>query len=145
MLELRPYKASDLSKIKPRAYEKELCQYISVEMYAKLYEFGPSFTGYVDDVPVGAAGLVPLWPGVSEAWMYLSDWVTEHHIIFAIAVKKKYYEIIKEHKLWRIQAPIEAELEENLKLAYFLGMLAEGTLKKFGPTGKDFIMMALVK
>lgn len=141
MVELRQYRPCDLRHIKGREYERDL----DGTRYARQFAKGPAWTIWDNNSRVVSAGVIIHWPGVGEVWMFLSDWIYSHPVEFCRISKRKLDEVISENNLWRVQAPICADMTANIAFAQAMGFNPEGTLRKFGPDGKDYIMYSLIK
>ena len=127
----------------------------------------PSFTlwgGRYNTVPIGAAGVIIFQPGVGEAWLRGSirmeaDKLTRYRC--AIAIRKRLRQVIEEHKLRRVQMMVETTDEPTpaafppwletrptmtpqLKFALWLKFRVEGLMRKAGPNGENYYMLALV-
>jgi hypothetical protein len=74
-----------------------------------------AFTGIDNGYLVAAAGILPIWKGVGEAWLLGANRLGKHKIRVAKA-----------------------------RWARFLGMKHEGTMKKFGANGLDYERWAWV-
>ena len=141
MIELRPYRPCDLKHIQVREYERSL----DGTKYARLFAKGPAWTVWDGGRRVWAAGVILHWKGVGEVWMCLSDWIYEHPLRFCRIAKQQLAKVIEENGLWRVQAPICADMPENLAFAQAMGFSPENTMRKYGPDGKDYIMYAMIK
>jgi len=65
---------------------------------------GPSFTACVEDRPIGAAGVILLWPGVGSCWMTVTDELGQHGLWMTKTVKRFLREMIRVHQLHRLEA-----------------------------------------
>lgn len=147
MFELRAYKAEDaIAILEGKAREPGLEVNEMIRTWAKEKETrGPAFTGVLDGVPKGCAGLEIIWPGMAEGWLLLAQDIRNYNILAARTVKRKFEELIKEHHLVRIQAPLRVGFEMAMAFAMWLGFKYEGTLRKYHADGTDAMMFARVE
>ena len=143
MIRIRPYKAHHLAQIEPREYEREMRDKAGLHN-ALLLTKGPAYTIYDDRTPVMAGGIVKLWGGVGEVWLYLSPWFETHHKTAYKAIKQCWSDALKTNYFTRIQTPVCAALPANVRLIEHFGFSWEGTMRKWGPEGHDYHIMALV-
>jgi hypothetical protein len=103
-----------------------------------------AFTGIDNGYLVAAAGILPIWKGVGEAWLLGANRLGKHKIRVAKEVRKGLHRIADEQGMWRIQAAMRSDWPELARWARFLGMKHEGTMKKFGANGLDYERWAWV-
>lgn len=144
MLEVRRYQPGDLYAIEPRDYERELDS-AGIDC-SQIYATGTAFTLFEDNRPVMAGGVVPHWPSRGEAWLRLSPWI-EHHPKSGYAIMRELFRriLVCHPEMSRIEAPICATMAKNLRLVRHLGFEHEGLMRKWSPTGDDYVMTALVR
>ena len=53
-----------------------------------LKEIGMSFTGVVNNKPIAAGGVFPLWDGVAEGWVLATKEINNYPITFARVMKQ---------------------------------------------------------
>jgi hypothetical protein len=97
-----------------------------------LEESGLAFTGLVDDKPIFAAGMKPIWKGVAEGWVLATAKVWDHPLLVARAIKKDFARVAKQHGLWRVQTAVRSNFDQGLKFAKWLGLEDEGIMKQYG-------------
>ena len=105
---------------------------------------GPGFSLYRDDQLVGCGGLYLLWPGVSEAWLLVTDLTYCYPLAFTKAVKN----ILDSSFLQgmrRVQATVNVLDKRALKFLKFLGFEIEGYMPQFGPKSENHYMMGRLK
>lgn len=119
------------------------------EIYARfkdLAERGPAYTAYYRGRPVAVAGIALYWPGVGEAWAFLTRTaVTECKLSLHRAVKGTLATLVETYALRRVQAPVPAADPRRRRWIESLGFQLEGTLRLYGPDGSDFEMYSRVK
>jgi len=97
-----------------------------------LEEQGLAFTGIVNNEPIFAAGMKPIWKGVAEGWVLATSKVWNHPLLVAKAIKKDFARIAKEHGLWRVQTAVRSNFKQGLRFATWLGLEDEGVMKQYG-------------
>lgn len=110
----------------------------------RIYAMGQAWTLRVDDVPVGAAGLLPLWPGVSSAWLLPSAALAQYPKSVAVAVVTHTRELIQSQGLWRVQCTVQADHVLGRRFVEWLGFEPESTMRAYGPHGEDHIGYAWI-
>ena len=105
---------------------------------------GMSWSAEIDGQIVVSAGLVPLWPGVAEAWMIPSEGVDQHRIAVARKLRKMLHGVMLQRGIYRAQANIHHNFERAIRLAEWLGFSNEGRMRRFGIEGADYFRFAKV-
>ena len=103
---------------------------------------GDAFTALRKGKVVACVGIIPLWTGVCELWMYLGK--------ETFSEKRKALRIMKEfldnlttgHKMHRLQSVVLEDFKEGRRFAKFFGFKEEGTMKNFGPEKETYIRVA---
>ena len=85
--------------------------------------------------PIGAFGLVVLWPGVGECWL-MSTEKLERRPIFMIKTFKRLTDEVLKNGLHRVQILVH-DTEPLNKWARTLGFHKEGVLRKYGINQED--------
>lgn len=105
---------------------------------------GLSWSAEIDGKVVASAGLVPLWPGVAEAWMIPSDKVDRHRIKVARQIRVMFEDVMRRRGIYRAQANLHHNFEKAIRLAEWLGFENEGLMRRFGVEGGDYYRFAKV-
>lgn len=114
------------------------------EAYAKQIDRpGLAFTGFIDNVPVISAGLIPLWVGVAEAWALVTDRARKYPLSMHRAVKTNLYRMIKENNFHRVQMVVARGYGPGYRWAEGLGFKFEGFRLKYAPDKSDVVEYAL--
>ena len=109
-----------------------------------LKEVGMSFTGLVNNKPIAAGGVFPLWDGVAEGWVLATKEIFKYPIFCAKHIRNRTDIIIKTQKIKRLQTSVKADCEMALRFASWLGLKPEGKMIGYGPDGSDFIRYARI-
>ena len=101
-----------------------------------------SWTARIDNKVIASAGLVPLWPGVAEAWMIPGADTGRHAIAVGRELRRRLGSVMRDRGLNRVQANIHHEFERATRLAEWLGFKNEGLMRRFGVEGADYFRYA---
>ena len=105
---------------------------------------GLSFSLLVDNFPILAGGIVPLWDGVGEGWILSSKRIFNHKIQSAISVKKRLDLICENNNIWRLQTAVKEEFKTGKRFAEWLGLKSEGLMQMYGPDKTNYYRMAKI-
>lgn len=144
--EVRDFRPDDYTRIERRRFDLITFQAVSDPGAAArlLATRGPAFTGLVDGEVIACGGILIFWAGVGEAWVVTSDLVDRYKLFFARTVTAKLGQIIREHRLERVQAAIDAEHHASIKWVEKMGFTNEGLMRKYLGR-RDFYRYALVR
>jgi RimJ/RimL family protein N-acetyltransferase len=107
-----------------------------------LEEQGLAFTGIVNNEPIFAAGMKPIWKGVAEGWVLATSKVWNHPLLVAKAIKKDFEKVAKQHNIRRVQTAVRSEFGIGIRFAKWLGLENEGLMKQYGFDGTDHYRFA---
>ena len=105
-------------------------------------QYGIAVTGFLNMQPAGVFGFVPIWKGVTESWLLVDDLARTKPIAFT-----KYgilaHDISKiSQGLHRQQITVRIADKRAYKWALALGFREEAVMRKYGPDGSDYYLMA---
>lgn len=109
-----------------------------------LKQFGMSFTGIVNNTPIAAGGVFPLWDGVAEGWVLGTDQMHKYPITIARVIKHRTEIMCKNNLFKRLQTSVKADCEIAIRFAKWLGFKPEGLMKHYGPDGSDYYRFARI-
>ena len=113
-----------------------------IQMVSAQARLGPSVTAFIGAKPVTCFGAYRIWSGMGEAWM-ISDDAARYRPIQMTKAARYFIDIVSVYlALHRLQITVKNSDKRALRWATALGFESEGLLKKFGPDGSDFFMMA---
>ena len=92
-----------------------------------LKEVGMSFTGMLDNKPIAAGGVFPLWDGVAEGWVLATKEINNYPITFSKVIKFRCDMLLKNNSIKRFQTSVKADCDVAIRFAKFLG-LKEGRI-----------------
>jgi hypothetical protein len=144
MLELRPFKPEDYMTIQRRHFDSmTFLNFPNPKAIAENLARGPAFT-LTNGQPIACGGILIMWKGVGEGWVVTSHLVEEHPILFAKTVWRGLEDIIKKHKLERVQTLVDAEHKVSQKWVTRMGFHKEGLMVKY-IGGRDYFRYALIR
>ena len=109
-----------------------------------LKQFGMSFTGIVNNIPIAAGGVFPLWDGVAEGWVLGTDQMHKYPITIARVIKHRTEIMCKNNLFKRLQTSVKADCEIAIRFAKWLDFKPEGLMKHYGPDGSDYYRFARI-
>ena len=140
MFEVIPFKAAHLGAIQLQAAQMYLSEWVTVEQGEAL-EQSPSYTAMLDDVPIGAAGVIPIWDGRSMAWSFISDTGPQLFLKCHRATKK----FLDDCAVKRIEMTVDCDHIAAHRWAKMLGFEMEAErMKAYAPDGHDCALYARV-
>lgn len=142
MIEFIPYEPSHFVAISKD--NTEGVNGFSVQASADFHSRYPATTALHNGNPVASFGVTPLWDGVSEVWAVFSRrWAADNGSFIAKSSRKWIEDRMVDNH--RVQCFVIDSNAAAKKFAEFLGFEVEGRMRKYGPTGEDFIMYARVR
>jgi hypothetical protein len=109
-----------------------------------LKEIGMSFTGMLNNKPIAAGGVFPLWDGVAEGWVLATKEINNYPITFARVMKQRTDMMIANNLIKRLQTSVKADCDIAIRFAKWLGLKEEGLMKGYGPDGSDYYRYARI-
>jgi len=119
----------------------------AVKNYPKMIPTPPAFTAIFEDRIVGIGGLLVLWDNVGEMWLMLTADCKREGIFGIIAfeaIKNKVDELIREHKMRRVQCTVRVDFPKARKMVEALGFKLEGIMRKYCPDSCDVWLFARI-
>jgi len=86
---------------------------------------GPAFTAIIDDVILGCAGVMLVWPGVGVAWLAASKSMNKHTIWMTRLTRMALTDVMRSFHLHRVEAVVLTSNEHNLRWIELLGFKRE--------------------
>lgn len=102
-----------------------------------------SLSAWHNNVCIGAAGVLPIWPHRAVAWMLLSD--SAHR--YMLPLTRKVRRVLSALPYARIELTVAAEFEAGHQFARLLGATLETPqpMRMFGINGRDEMQYAILK
>lgn len=123
--EVRPFQVTDVRQIVNRD-DPQADEWLTVQQA----QAGPAFTAWVGSQPIGCAGVVLAWPGVGMAWMVLADEMAEHGLWLTRMTRAFLRDILRVHRLHRLEAVALEESTRNQQWLQVLGFADEGNVAR---------------
>jgi hypothetical protein len=101
---------------------------------------GDGYTVLVDGVAILCAGVIRLDDGRGMAWALFSRDSGKHFVRICKGIRR-YLSVCT---IRRIEASIDVNHAEGVRLAKLMGFEIEGTMRKYGRDGSDHYMMARI-
>ncbi len=117
----------------------------SVDYPTDALETKDAWTGFHNDQPIVCGGINPIWEGVADVWIIMKKGSNKHKFFMLKNIKEKFEETITKRNYHRVQAVVRSDFTHGLRFAKRFNMTSEGVMKKYGPDGKDYIMVARIK
>jgi len=108
-------------------------------------ELGPCFTGVYYGKPMLSFGVIPIWPGLVEAWMIPDKDIGAVAVPLCRLARAFFNHCETTMGLRRIQILVRSSNVRAIEWAKFLYFRSEATLTAFGPDGEDYLMMRRLK
>ncbi len=105
---------------------------------------GAAFTGKLDGRTEGIGGIMRIYTGVGEAWLFFNP-VLRMHIKTIIKKLREEIDEAFSSGYWRIEAECQADVKENVRLLEHLGFKRECVKRKGGIEGGDMILFSKIK
>ena len=103
---------------------------------------GLSFTLFLDETPIVAGGIVPMWEGVAEGWVLSSKYIFDYKIKAASIIRKRLDYLCINNKITRLQTAVKEEYLTGVRFAQWLGLEKEGLMKYYGLDQTNYWRMA---
>lgn len=145
-MQIVPFEPAHLRQVTPQHAQIGFADSIEAVDLKLLSRPNLSFTALIDGRPAGCAGVMPLRPGVGQAWAVLSDDILHMPVSLTRAVLRELARIEGYHDLRRVQATVAEGHDEGCRWLAFLGFEVEGLLVNYGPGGAgDYWMYGKVE
>lgn len=136
-LDIRPFQKGDADAM--LTMESLFCR---TEM-DKLPE-QPAYTARHEGKLLACAGVKIYWPGVGEAWAFISPEIVNYKRELLHYMRKYIAHIAETEGLWRIQVVVRKDFPQGLRLARHLGFEMEGKMEKYGTDGVDCFLFSRI-
>ena len=135
-----PFNYEHLTRLELQSAQAYLSGWVTEEQGRALEEH-PSYTAFVDDTPILAAGIIKQWQGRAMAWAFIADAGAEHFIGVHRAVKR----FLDGCYIQRIEMTVDCDFEAAHRWARALGFSMEAErMVSYAPDGRDCALYARV-
>ena len=130
--------------------DRALGAYINREGASKAFhdyehlEGAVGWTLRMEDEIIGCAGLLPMWPGVMQAWLLPSPLLPRYPRTVVEALIVNLQRLIADRGLRRVQCTVQKEFLAGRRLVEWLGFEPEGLAIAYGPQGEDHVHYAWI-
>jgi hypothetical protein len=103
---------------------------------------GHAITALLNGRPAACFGSTRIWNGVEEMWSLMEERARKYaKTLTRIAIAYRDYRVISGN-LHRLQINVRCNDRRAFRWALAIGFELEGTMRKYGPDGSDFFIMA---
>lgn len=127
-IQVQSIQLGDIALVRDARLSEEMCKELA-------------YSAWQGPVCVGAAGVMPFWPGRAMAWAVLSAQAKP----FMVSITRKVRAILDAVPYRRVETTVQANFVQGTRWAEILGFRAEGTNEAYLPDGTDAIMYARVR
>jgi hypothetical protein len=136
-----PFKGEHIHQLRLQRMQEEFNQQFTPQYGRALEDVGNGYTALVDGVPIACAGLAEQWEGRALAWALIGADAGPHFTGIVRAMRRGL-----DLTPWRrIEAQVDAEFAEGIRLAHMLGFEVESKMRAFTSTGRDAFMFVRIK
>lgn len=140
MITVIPFQPQHLSMIDFQPSQVGIMDVVGDEYAISLKESGPCYTGMDGDRVVCCAGLSIMWDNRAIGWVKMS----KHAGKDLRFIHKAVQDIIDNAGFRRVEAYVDSSFKEGKRWVKMLGMQYEGTMRAFGPDGRDHDLYARI-
>ncbi|MCF7811451.1 GNAT family N-acetyltransferase [bacterium] len=145
-LDIIPFEPDHVLLLGDRKEETEMRHHEDFMKWAKEnHTPGTSYSGFYEGKLLGCAGVRIMWKGVGEAWAMFAPEIIMYGKEAYVYVGEYLKKIMDDNNLHRVQGHVDSEFILAIKYIENLGFKIEGKMRKFGPTGNDHYLYALVR
>lgn len=134
-MQIVPFEPPHLRAVAPQCAQADFAAYVETLDMAALVQPGAAFTAKEGGAVLGCAGVVPLWPGVGQAWAIFSDGLLARPVTLTRSTERALDCIAAANDMRRIQATVRDGHASGARWLSFLGFELEGLLVNYGPGG----------
>jgi RimJ/RimL family protein N-acetyltransferase len=147
MIDIRPLEFEHLELLTEPVTEPGLVAMIEDKKayWQNLINTGTAFSAFSDGEFLGCAGYAMPWPGVAEVWLWAMPEVKKIPVSLTKLLLRALKHIEKERRVHRISAEVRVGNTRAQRWVSIMGFVYEGTMKKRGPDGSDFMLYARVR
>lgn len=146
-LDIRLFKEEHAMQIELRPEESEAKDNpLMYKQFARIhYLGGPAYSLYYQDKLLFCCGMIILRPGVGSTWIVCDKAINGFGIEVLHYSKMILDETIKKYKLHRVQTEIKSTIRLYHQFIKRLGFQEEGTMRKYGSDGSDYLLYSRIQ
>jgi RimJ/RimL family protein N-acetyltransferase len=123
-----PFKREHMEDLRP-CFEGPWISNLSEDHIKIMEELGDTFSGEIKGRILGVAGIAPVWPGVGEAFTFLSpELLQKYKWSMHRAVSRYFEQIVAKHKYHRVQCVVMLGHVAARRWAEAFGFKFEGVM-----------------
>lgn len=119
-------------------------QIMKIENFLQVCTLGDSVTLMENGLPIGASGVVPVWPGVGELWALFSLSLRERPLLLYKQTLKALNQFQAGGNYHRLQAIVLKDFEASKRWLIHLQFQCEGLLREYGEDRQDYYRFARI-
>jgi hypothetical protein len=137
-----PFKPEHLSHLPLQRKQLNAREYIAndPDYIRALTMYGDAYTVLVDGEPIVCAGVMKYGDGRGGAWALFAETSGKHFVRICRYILR----YLQVSDLRRIEAVVDVDFAEGIRLAKVLGFKVEGVMQQYGRDGHDHYMMGRV-
>ncbi len=139
-MEVVPFKAEHLKQLRLQGAQAYLSGWVT-EDSGRALEQTLAYTGVVNGVPIGIAGVLPQWPHRAIAWSFLSETGPKNFLKVHRAIKR----FLDGYYVHRLEITVDTDFDAGHRWAEMLGFEMEAyRMRAYAPDGHDCSLYARV-
>lgn len=140
VLQTIPFRADHIAAMAIQPRQRMLADHFDADHF-RHGENPMAFTGVIEGRLVGAAGILPQWPGRAVCWAVLGAAIRPRD--FQAIHRRVRRALAAAHRAGygRIETTVAADWPEAMRWATALGFAAEALMKRYAPGGDDAWLM----
>lgn len=142
-----PFDPGHLAAIEPGPFEALVLEGLPADLLTRECPVpGPALTVLdAQGAPLGAFGLVPMWTGVAQAWVFASDSLRACPVVLHRTVARALGAGERLLRLHRVQISVHENFLTSRRWVERLGFACEGAMPGFGPNGDTYYRYARLR
>lgn len=140
-MEIVPFEAKHLWDLELQDAQEHFYSKFSPGYGTALETAGGGYTALVGGRPIACAGIVEQWQGRGLAWALLAQDSGPHFVGIVRGMRRALG--LADYR--RIEAQVDAEFVEGIRLAEMLGFTVESKMAAFTPEGRDAFMFVRIR
>lgn len=143
-MELIPFVPYHVARIELQQTQEKDAAYCTPERAAALVN-DMAWSVIQGDEIWASGGILPVWEGRAIAWALLSHRIGPSRFRRIHTLVKRGLEEAHRRGYWRIETTVDPEFDNAARWVAALGFRYEGRMRKFGPDGRDHLLVARVR
>jgi len=140
-VQIIPFKGEHLQALRLQRSQEDFGHQFTPEYGRSLESVGHSYTAMADGRPIACAGLAEQWEGRALAWALIGQDAGPHFVRMVRGMRRAL-----DMSQWRrIEAQVDAEFVEGIRLAVMLGFEVESKMRAFTTEGRDAFMFVRIR